>query len=434
MGNDFVPREPEIEFYIETDKDLAGSAGDLIRHEPIGDGDGAFVPGASAVYRVLYQSTSGTKARLGEPIAVSGLVAFPAGRAPAGGWPVVSWAHGTVGSADKCAPSMDEYVGVKPGDEGLGLLRKINKAPHKLLSALLNAGWAVAMSDYEGLGTRGNHPYLLGESEGRGVLDIVAAARHLAVQTDRPSLSERYSIVGHSQGGQAALFAAHLATRSEDRYPTRGLLGGVVALAPASNLAGTLDPLDDPGLRLAYRNLEVVGDLGAFYPLFSNGVFGGDPDIDAREIFQPEALANYRRDFDTRSRAELSQDRFWMKRPPVDAIDPENGIFRAPAMKPGTPRAKAWIAYWKQVDDFNPARQITVPVRISQALGDQRVKADKTRRLIGRLRDINGEQSVTEAYYAVLAGVPDPVSLGDHFALLVDDGEIQAVVDWLEGL
>lgn len=435
MANNFVPREPEVEFYVETEADVSGGAGDLIRHEPLAGGDGAFVEGAGSMYRVLYQSTSGTKADRGEPIAVSGLVAFPEGPAPADGWPVVTWAHGTVGSADICAPSMDAYVGAGLGDEGLGLLRKINKAPHKLLGALLRAGWAVAMTDYEGLGTRGNHPYLLGESEGRGVLDIVPATRRLAAQTGHPptAVSQRYAIVGHSQGGQAALFAAHLASRKDDPYPTQGELAGVAALAPASNLKG--GTLTDPeGLQPAYALPEPVGDLGGFYVLFSNGVFGGDPDIPVEEIFQPDAEAKYRLDFDTKSRAELSQDEFWMETPPFDVKDPDGSLFRSQVAMPGSARARAWAAYWAQVEDFNPKKEIGVPIRISQARGDERVKAYKTEKLISQLRGINGEQSVTEVFYAVLVGAPDPESLGDHFALLVDDGEIAAIIDWLGGL
>src|SRR3954454_8104350 len=41
----------------------------------------------------------------GKPVAVSGDVAVPKGKAPKGGWPVISWAHGTVGIADTCAPT-----------------------------------------------------------------------------------------------------------------------------------------------------------------------------------------------------------------------------------------------------------------------------------------------------------------------------------------
>src|ERR1700754_1149535 len=51
---------------------------------------------------LLYSSTS----TAGQPVAVSGDVAIPKGKAPRGGWPVVSWAHGTTGIADACAPSI----------------------------------------------------------------------------------------------------------------------------------------------------------------------------------------------------------------------------------------------------------------------------------------------------------------------------------------
>jgi hypothetical protein len=56
---------------------------------------------------------------------------------------------------------------------------------------------------YQGLGTPGKHPYLIGEAEGRSVLDIVSAARQLD-----PKIGLRFLISGHSQGGQSALFAA----------------------------------------------------------------------------------------------------------------------------------------------------------------------------------------------------------------------------------
>ena len=50
----------------------------------------------------------------------------------------------------------------------------------KLLASIAIAqGWTFVATDYEGLGTPGEHPYLVGLSEARGVLDIVRAAKQL---------------------------------------------------------------------------------------------------------------------------------------------------------------------------------------------------------------------------------------------------------------
>ncbi|MBA5745491.1 alpha/beta hydrolase, partial [Escherichia coli] len=53
--------------------------------------------------RILYASTDGVGGHT--PIAVSGALFVPRGTPPAGGWPLVAWAHGTFGMADICAPS-----------------------------------------------------------------------------------------------------------------------------------------------------------------------------------------------------------------------------------------------------------------------------------------------------------------------------------------
>jgi acetyl esterase/lipase len=97
----------------------------------------------------------------------------------------------------------------------------------------LERGWVIALTDYEGLGTPGPHPYLVGESEGRAVLDSVLAAHELDLGLE---LSDRYAVWGHSQGGHAALFAGQLAP---EQLPEHELVG-VVALAPATRLADNL--------------------------------------------------------------------------------------------------------------------------------------------------------------------------------------------------
>lgn len=200
---------------------------------------------ASTTRRVLYTST-----RLdGKPTAVSGTVSFPRGRAPAGGWPVITYAHGTTGIADKCAPSRNMVRGPA--------LTYVNYV-YPEINAWLQAGYAVLQTDYQGLGTPGIHPYLVGVPEGRSVLDIVRATRTFRFF---PKISHRYLIAGHSQGGHAALFAAGLA----GSWTPELRLQGTVAYAPASHLkeqAQLLELLTSPspasGLAgLIFRGMSV---------------------------------------------------------------------------------------------------------------------------------------------------------------------------------
>lgn len=103
-----------------------------------------------------------------EPITVTGTVSVPAAPPPPGGWPVISWAHGTTGTADACVPSADRPGG--PAHSYVGLVDQV-------LDRWVAAGYAVVQTDYEGLGTPGEHPYLNGVSEANTVVDIVRAAR-----------------------------------------------------------------------------------------------------------------------------------------------------------------------------------------------------------------------------------------------------------------
>jgi pimeloyl-ACP methyl ester carboxylesterase len=200
------------------------------------------LPEAARTWRVVYRSRSVR----GKAIGVSGMVMLPRRRAHRGGWPVVSWAHGTTGIADRCAPSRD------PGSPATSYI-------FPQIGAWLKRGYAVAFTDYEGLGTRGTHPYLIGRSEGRGVVDAVLAARHLDARVGR-----RYLIAGHSQGGHAALFAAALGPSWAPRLRLRG----VAAYAPASHLSvlsRALPTLTQPSPLSGLAGLVVEG-LATAYP------------------------------------------------------------------------------------------------------------------------------------------------------------------------
>jgi hypothetical protein len=98
----------------------------------------------------------------------------------------------------------------------------------KVFRSILRHGFIVAATDYPGLGAAGTHPYLVGVSEARAVIDSVRAARSIS-GTDG---GNRYAAWGHSQGGQAALFSGLIA----DSYAPELNLVGVAAAAPATNL------------------------------------------------------------------------------------------------------------------------------------------------------------------------------------------------------
>src|SRR5262245_46027616 len=200
------------------------------------------VPLADARYTKLVLYSSRTPQ--GTRDAVSGSVAVPKGKPPKGGWPVITFAHGTTGVADACAPSRDAVGG--PLNGGTAYI-------DPELNEWLRHGYAVVQTDYQGLGTPGPHPYLVGAAEGRSTLDIVQAAREL----DK-NIGKRFLISGHSQGGHAALFAAGEAAS----WVPKLRLQGTVAFAPASHLleqANLLPALNTPSGLTALATLIVHG-------------------------------------------------------------------------------------------------------------------------------------------------------------------------------
>lgn len=190
------------------------------------------------VVKVSYHSQSVA----GADITVSGVIAYPNGAAPAGGRPVLSFAHPTTGLADVCAPSS--------APENLGALGVA-------MNLFLDKGIVLVATDYEGLGTPGLHPYLVGESEARGVLDIVRAAR----QIPDAQAGDKVVVWGHSQGGHAALFAQQIAPTWA---PELKLLGAVAG-APATELPGIAQLAKNSG-GAAFYGVLVAAGFHAAYP------------------------------------------------------------------------------------------------------------------------------------------------------------------------
>ncbi|HEU5267997.1 MAG TPA: lipase family protein [Jatrophihabitans sp.] len=223
----------------------------------------AALPIAAQNWKILY--TSSTQNR--KPTVVSGTVAIPRGRPPAGGWPVVSWAHGTTGVADVCAPSNDTVTG--PAHDYLVLM-------DETLDKWVARGFVVVQTDYQGLGTPGPHPYIIGRSEAYGVIDIVRAARQL-----NPHVGRKWVVIGHSQGGQAALFTDKLARARAPELDFRG----AVAIAPGSFFstfaAGILS------------GNPIYAAAIAFLPLVMTGAAAADPAVQPEKLLTPDALHLY---------------------------------------------------------------------------------------------------------------------------------------------
>lgn len=156
--------------------------------------------------RILYSSTDGLDNLT--PVAVSGALFVPKGPAPAGGWPLMAWAHGTVGSADRCAPSLNQR---SPRDT-------------RYLNHWLEQGYAIVATDYQGLGTPGLHPYGLTRPVAYGVLDSIRAVGAAPV-----NVSRRAVVFGQSQGGRAAFATAVMA---KDYAPDVEVVGVVATGTP----------------------------------------------------------------------------------------------------------------------------------------------------------------------------------------------------------
>lgn len=247
-GSTTLPAEAEIApagraFYAGPSPLPRQKAGTLIWSAPID------APAGARAWKVLYHSRS----LQNRDIVVSGVVVVPDGTKPAAGRPVLTWAHGTTGTADKCAPSKSASVAKELPD----------------IDAFVRAGYVVTATDYEGLGTPGLHPYLVGASEGRGVLDIVRAAGQLS----GAGISDDVVIFGHSQGGHAALWAGQIAPE----YAPELHVQGVVAAAPASDLT-TL-----------YGAASALPAYMGYIVMAGQGFAAAYPDLDLGDILTPAA-------------------------------------------------------------------------------------------------------------------------------------------------
>jgi len=266
-GTDAV--KAQTAFYQARSSEVAGAPGTLVRQEAI---DGA--PLGATTYRVLYRSTGLDN----KPILVSGVVIVPPGDPPPDGRPIVAWAHPTSGIVPHCAPSLAIF-----------LFEQIEG-----LRSFVRDGYVVAATDYPGLGTAGPHPYLVGTSEARAVIDSVRVAATLPGAGG----GKKFIVWGHSQGGHAALFTGLIA---KTYAPELDLLG-VAAAAPATDL-----------VTLMNEDIDTVGgkNITAMTLWSWQRVFGADMEkvVDPRAIPAIDRLAEecIEGPFDIRNRQRTEQ-------------------------------------------------------------------------------------------------------------------------------
>ena len=202
--------------------------------------------GLDSPYRgrsVQYVSTSTS----GEPNVVTGsLYTAKAPWAGPGPRPIIGFAPGTQGLGDRCAPSQS--------------LPRGTSYEQGVIAALLDKGWAVAVTDYEGLGTPGDHTYTIRDAGAHAILDLVRAAYDVPDAGFSPDAP--VTLWGYSLGGQAVGRAGEIA----GAYAPEVDLVGVVAGGVPADLGDVATNLNGPGNAFfSFLALSAIG-LDTAYP------------------------------------------------------------------------------------------------------------------------------------------------------------------------
>lgn len=323
------------------------------------------VSGAGSGYRILYSTVN----QHGQPAVSTAAVFVPHGPAPAGGWPVVAWAHGTVGLGDNCTPSAlprsardDEY-----------------------LTHWLDRGYVVVATDYVGLGTPGLMSYLNSVTTAHAVIDSVVAAHQLELP-----LSPKWAIIGQSQGGGAAVNSARWATEFS---AGSGLdYRGVVATGTPANIE-TVVKMGAPDMQLPAE----LGPAANSYTAYIVAAFReARPDLDVDSVLTPAGLDAVAK-AETVCKPQLDQE--------LAGMTPAQ-FFRAPlASVPGVP--EALDAYMG-----TPADGYDRPIFLGVGLLDRDVPPQSTLKFYDQL--VANNQNVELRIYphedhsgTVLASLPD---------------------------
>ncbi|CAA0128257.1 Uncharacterised protein [Mycolicibacterium vanbaalenii] len=285
--------------------------------------------------RAVYRSVSGLDGGVRE---VSGAFFRPPGQPPVGGWPVISIGHGTTGIGTDCGPSQEsDLLGFWP-----------------MVRSYLGEGYAVAMTDYEGLGHSGHHPYLEPHSAAFNVIDAVRALRQLFTDA-----SARWLGFGNSQGGQAVWASNEVATQ----YGAGLELVGTVALSPAANVTAMADLAGSQSL---------TAEQEALLPLVAGGVARYNPKLVEESLLPRLTAEQESRAFSCGADAETLRDE--LIPPESISLDDERSVavFRTALRRialPQTPLSAPMLVINGLADQTILPQWVTAAVEESCRLG-----------------------------------------------------------------
>lgn len=169
--------------------------------------------------------------------------------AVAGKTPVISFATGTTGIGDTCAASLEQPA-------------KRNWANYdSQLAAYVSQGYIVVVTDYEGMRDESRmHHYMVGELEGKTVLDSIQALNNLELTKNNIDPNAVF-VAGYSQGGHAAFWADALAPK----YAPNIKLAGVVGFGPVTSVSETLTSAITDGANINWFGPYVISSYQDWY-------------------------------------------------------------------------------------------------------------------------------------------------------------------------
>jgi hypothetical protein len=275
--------------------------GTILRSRPVVV-RGLGLPMPVRTYQVLYRSTD----TQGRPDAVSGTVGvLQDGRSDVDR-PLVVYNIGTHGLGPTCAPSYLLRLGMDPEEP--------------LMASAIARGYAVMVTDYEGLGTPGPHTYASGPTTGHAVLDGARAALHLPDLGLNPKA--KTAIWGYSEGGLASTWAAELA---KSYAPDVNLVGTAAGGVPANleHTARMLDGSYGSGLLLA----AAVG-LNRAYPQLKLDQILTDAGKQAAAAVASECVEQFAAQYSFKKLADYSKVPDPLALPQVRAVLDANNLGR----------------------------------------------------------------------------------------------------------